>query len=126
MGIIWASPNTILGLSLGSIGLLTGGQSRIKDCVIEFHGGFVTWWITNLPWNPYVSAMTLGHTILGRSEACLDISHQHELVHVRQYEIWGPFMLPAYLGSSFYLWLNGKRPYYDNPFEKEAYEKEDV
>ena len=36
--------------------------------------------------------MTLGHTILGQTDAALDISREHELVHVRQYERWGLFM----------------------------------
>ena len=43
------------------------------------------------------------------------------MVHVRQFERWGPFMGPAYLLSSLYLWITGGRPYRDNPFEREAY-----
>ena len=42
-------------------------------------------------------------------------------VHVRQFERWGPLMGPAYLLSSLVLWLAGRRPYLDNPFEREAY-----
>ena len=32
-------------------------------------------------------------------------------------------MGPAYLGCSLALWLMGRRPYYDNPFERQAYEE---
>jgi hypothetical protein len=59
--------------------------------------------------------------ILGRDQDCLNHSRDHEHVHVRQYERWGPLMLPAYLGSSFVLYLRGFDPYFDNPFEQEAY-----
>lgn len=69
--------------------------------------------------------MTLGHTILGRSECDLDLCRAHELIHVRQYERWGPAFLPAYLGCSAYLWLRGKNFYRDNPFEREAFDQED-
>ena len=34
-------------------------------------------------------AFTLGHTVLGQTDAALDISRQHELVHVRQFERLG-------------------------------------
>ena len=34
---------------------------------------------------------------------------------------WGPFLGPAYLGCSFFLWLKGRDPYRDNPFEREAF-----
>jgi hypothetical protein len=67
--------------------------------------------------------MTLGHVILGRNQECLEYSRDHEHVHVRQYERWGPFMLPAYLGSSLVLYFRGLDPYLDNPFEIEAYDR---
>jgi hypothetical protein len=66
--------------------------------------------------------MTLGHVILGRDTAALAATREHERVHVRQYERWGPLFIPAYLGCSLYLWLRRRDPYYDNPFEVEAYE----
>lgn len=65
--------------------------------------------------------MTLGHVILGVTAADLDQVRYHEWVHVRQYERWGPFFLPAYLGASAYLWIVGQHPYLDNPFEREAF-----
>ncbi len=123
LGIIWASPYTVVGLLIGAVGLCTGGRARIRGKVIEFYGGGVKWLIARLPSGQFTIAMTLGHTILGQTDAALDISRAHELVHVRQYERWGPFMGPAYLTCSRVLWLMGRRPYRDNPFERQAYEE---
>ena len=68
-------------------------------------------------------AFTLGHTVFGQTDAALDVTHDHERVHVRQFERWGPLMGPAYLGCSLVLWLMGRRPYRDNPFERQAFEQ---
>lgn len=118
---LWASPYTLLGLFLGIIGICTGGKARVHGRVIEFYGGGVKWLIHRLPNGQFVLAMTLGHTILGQTPASLDVAFDHEMVHVRQFERWGPLMGPAYLLSSLVLWFMGKRPYRDNPFEREAY-----
>jgi hypothetical protein len=123
LGIIWASPYTLLGLLLGMVGLCTGGHARIRAGVIEFYGGGLKWLIQQFPNGQFTLAITFGHTILGQSDAALDISQEHELVHVRQYERWGPLMGPAYLACSLVLWIAGRRPYRDNPFEREAYKK---
>jgi len=119
---LWASPYTLMGLVLGGLGLCTGGSARIRGRVIEFYGGGVKWLINQFPVR-HVLAFTLGHTVLGQSDAALDISRDHELVHVRQFEVWGPLMGPAYLLCSLYLWLTGRRAYRDNPFEREAYDR---
>jgi hypothetical protein len=67
--------------------------------------------------------MTLGHVVIGRNEACLDRSRAHERVHVRQCERWGPLFIPAYALASGVVLLRGGRPYLDNPFEREAFER---
>jgi hypothetical protein len=120
---LWASPYTLLGLSIGAVGLCTGGRAQIRGRVIEFHGGGVKWFVTHLPHGQFTLALTLGHTVLGQTAAALDVARDHELVHVRQFERWGPLMGPAYLLSSLVLWIIGRRPYDDNPFEREAYER---
>jgi hypothetical protein len=89
--------------------------------VIEFYGGGVKWFVNCLPGGQFTLAITFGHVILGQTAASLDISRQHEMVHVRQYERWGPLMGVAYLACSLVLWILGRRPYKDNPFEREAY-----
>jgi len=121
--IVWALPYTLLGLSIGGIGLCAGGKVRFRGRVIEFYEGGTKWFVTHLPGGDWI-AFTLGHTIHGESESSLDIAHDHEMVHVRQFERWGPFMGPAYFISSFMLWIIGRRPYRDNPFEREAFGEE--
>jgi len=117
--LVWASPWTLLGLGVGLLGLATGGRCRQRGRVVEFYGGSVAWLLERAPIGP--CAMTLGHTILGRSPEVLDMAREHELVHVRQYERWGPLFIPLYLLASLLLWLQGKQAYRDNPFEREAY-----
>ena len=118
---LWASPNSLLGLLLGVTGCCFGGKVRIRGNTIEFYDGGTKWLIHRLPHGQFTLALTLGHVILGQTEAALDISRNHELVHVRQYERWGPTMLPAYFLSSVVVWVMGRRFYRDNPFEVEAY-----
>jgi len=117
--VVWASPWTLLGLLVGAVGLATGGRTQRRGTVVEFYGGLVAWLLAHFPGMP--GAMTLGHTVLGRTAAMLDVARRHELIHVRQYERWGPLFVPAYLLCSGVQWLRGKDPYRDNPFEREAY-----
>ena len=121
--IAWASPWTLLGLLGGLVGLLTGGRAQRTGCVIEFYGGFIVSLLKRAPVIGGASAITFGHTVLARTLADLDATRAHEAVHVAQYERWGPLFIPAYLGCSVWLWLRGKHPYWDNPFEQEAYGK---
>jgi hypothetical protein len=123
LAILWASPYTLLGLLLGLVGLCTGGRARVRGRVVEFYGGGVKWFLQQLPNGQFTLAFTLGHTVLGQTDAALDISRDHEMVHVRQFERWGPLMGPAYLACCLVLWLMGRKPYRDNPFEREAYEQ---
>lgn len=123
--ILWALPNTLLGLAAGLAGLLTGGRCQIRLGCVEFYGGLVTWGLEHAPLTGGVLAMTLGHCVIGQSAAGLDIARDHERVHVLQYERWGPFFLPAYLGVSAWLWCKGRDCYRENPFEIEAYAKAD-
>lgn len=115
----WASPWTIVGIGVGLIGCLSGGKLRVVRGAVEFSGGFVTWLLRRLPNSPM--AMTVGHTILGLTPKDLEVARDHEHVHVRQYERWGPLFVPVYLGLSALLSLRGKNSYRDNPFEIEAY-----
>ncbi len=116
----WASPASLMGLMAGTVGLCTGGKVQRIGSTLEFWGGGVT----GLMQSRLVRArgMTLGHVILGVSESALESVRSHEWVHVRQYERWGPLFLPAYLLCSAVLWLSGRNPYWENPFEVEAYD----
>jgi hypothetical protein len=122
LALAWASPYTLFGLAVGTLGLLTGGTAQIRGRTIEFYGGAVKWLILRLPHGQFTLAMTLGHTVLGQTAVSLDLAREHEWVHVRQYERWGIFFGPAYLLASLAIWLRGGRAYRDNPFEREAYD----
>ncbi len=64
--------------------------------------------------------MTLGHVILGQEEAYLWMHRAHERAHVRQYEVWGIFFLPAYALASLWAWARGGHYYRENWFERMA------
>ena len=113
----WAFvPNTALGLTLGGLNCLIGGKAERHRGCLEFHGAFITWYFKKTGF----AAMTLGHTIVGVDPYWLAVCREHEQVHVRQYENWGPFFLPAYLLSSLWQGLRGRRIYLDNWFERDA------
>ncbi len=123
---LWASPNTLLGLLALPPTLLSGGGVRVERGVVELHGGFAKWLLARgLPglfrFLGPAAALTLGHVVLGQDRRCLDESRDHEHVHVRQYERWGPFFLPAYFLASVLAWRRGEDAYRGNRFEKEAY-----
>jgi len=117
---IWASPNTCIGIALG---LVLGGRFQIVDGVIEVHGPRIAKVLQRL-WIP-AAAITLGHTVLGQSAWWLHRTRRHERVHVRQYQRWGPFFIPAYLLASVALFAIGKDGYRSNPFEIEAFREPD-
>lgn len=119
---LWASPATLIGMSIGVLGLLTGGTVERHGRTLEFSGGCIRWMLARTPIGAV--AMTLGHVVIGRDVQSLTRCRDHEWVHVRQYERWGPLFLPAYLGCSLYLWLLGYDPYRENPFEVEAYDED--
>lgn len=113
----------MIGLLVGAAGLCTGGGAMVRRGTIEFHGGCVKWILAHT--GKGVIAMTLGHAILGQAPIALDLVRDHEQVHVRQYERWGPFFIPVYLAISMWLWIIRRDPYRDNPFEIEAYDLSD-
>lgn len=112
----WAGPNTCLGVA---VGWMLGGRFCINSGVIEIHGPLVADVLKRL-WLPAM-AITLGHCVLGQTQAALDMTRIHERVHVRQYERWGPFFIPAYLLAWATLCCAGRDGYLENPFEVEAY-----
>jgi hypothetical protein len=118
---LWPAPYTALGLLLGVVALLLGGSWRREGGVIEFFGGAAGRALLRLPPSLAFSAMTLGHVILAVDRSALVQLRQHEHVHVRQYERWGPLFLPAYLLSSLVQLLRGRNPYRENHFEQQAY-----
>jgi hypothetical protein len=121
LGYAWTLPNTLLGVLFLAPALVSGGGVRFERGAMEIYGGFAKWFLCRIARG--AGAMTLGHVILGQDRVLLDITRNHEHVHVGQYVLWGPFFLPAYALSSFVCWCRGRDPYRDNRFEKPAFEQ---
>jgi hypothetical protein len=117
----WAGPNTLLGLAAGLVVLSLGGRVQLARGVAEFSGGLFAVLLSALPVVFRFNAITFGHVILGVGAAEMIAVREHEHVHVRQYEAWGPFFLLAYSASSVWQLLRGRCPYRDNYFERCAY-----
>lgn len=117
VGYAWALPVTALGLLLAAVAVVTGGSIRLRAGVVEVQGGLLGRLLRGAPWRYGGAAMTLGHVILARDEACLERSRAHELHHVRQFARWGVFLLPVYWSVTIWLRSRGFDPYLDNPFE---------
>jgi hypothetical protein len=122
---LWALPWTLVGVAIGLVAVASGGGYQRVGRVHEFHGGWLRWFLRRIPIAGGAAAMTLGQAVIARTLSDLDFSRRHELVHVAQYERWGPLFVPAYLACSAWLWLRGRDPYFDNPFEEEAYGSSD-
>ncbi len=105
-GMLWTSPNSLLGLLAGAAGLLGGARARWRprDLALVFE---------DYPWGPG-GALTLGNVILVRGASlelrCHTYAHvaglceeadvrlgDHERAHVLQYMVLGPLFLPVYL-----------------------------
>ncbi|MBI2876324.1 MAG: hypothetical protein HYY20_05530 [Candidatus Tectomicrobia bacterium] len=122
---LWAFPATCLGLLFVPLALIGGGTARRIQGVLEIQGGLVQrLFRSRLPFPYRFMAITLGHVVLGLDQQCLDVTRAHERIHVRQFERWGPLMIPLYLLSSLLAYLRGRDPYRDNRFEREAYTQE--
>ncbi|MBU6173132.1 MAG: hypothetical protein KGQ60_04975 [Planctomycetes bacterium] len=117
---LWVGPWTLIGLA---IGFLPGvGQRRIRfhRGTVGIYGPGVERLLLRAPVVGGASAMTIGHTILACNESIWRETFKHEFVHVRQYQWFGPFFVPAYLLESFWQWIRGRNPYSDNRFEVQA------
>ena len=117
---LWASPTTAIGLTALALAVASGGRVRRVTGVLEVEGGIASGLLRRVR----ASAMTLGHVVLALDGPAHDISRAHERVHVRQCERWGPLFIPAYAAASLIAWARGRHYYYDNCFEREAFNPE--
>jgi hypothetical protein len=123
---LWALPNTILGLWPVPVLLFQrSARIRLHTGVIEITGGIVSRMMNRRIGGIRPAAITFGHVVWAIDAWHLDETRNHERVHVRQYERWGPFFLPAYLLCSLVQKMRGLDHYRDNPFEREAYREQD-
>jgi hypothetical protein len=118
---LWAGPTTVLGLVV-IMALVRRSHVALVDGVIEAHGPLLRGALARLtPVCGGADAITLGHVVIGRSAEALEATRAHERVHVRQYELWGPLFLPAYVIAGLYAFACGGHPYFDNRFERPAF-----
>ncbi|MFN2526697.1 MAG: signal peptide prediction [Actinomycetota bacterium] len=107
LAILWAAPYSLFGLLLAPF----FSSHRSRHGVLLCEGAA---WPRRLGWR--YRAITFGHVVLAIDR--LDpATLAHELIHVRQYEMWGPLMVPAYLLASAWALVRGRAPYTDNAFE---------
>lgn len=117
---VWAAPASLAGLLLGLLAVVGGARLRLHHGVLEVAGGRIAPALLLQPLGTSFIAVTLGHVIIACNACAMAGCRAHEHVHVRQYERWGVFFFPLYLGSSIWQLLRGGHPYLDNHFEREA------
>ena len=118
---LWTCPNSLIGMGGALLARGTGGKMAVHEGVLEVWGGALSSILPRLPATSGVVAITLGHVVLATDRTELERTRAHEGVHVRQYERWGPLFIPAYFAASAIALLQGRDPYHDNHFEREAF-----
>jgi hypothetical protein len=117
----WASPNTLIGLLFVPSAIFPRGRLRLVDGVLEAHGPLISVVLRRcVPLAGGAAAITFGHVVLARDRWSLEAARAHERVHVRQYEIWGPLFIPAYVIAGLWALINGTGAYAGNYFERQA------
>ena len=118
---LWAAPCTAVGVVLGTPLLCAGASIRLQAGVVEIafngKGRGIAGLLDRLPF----SAVTFGHVVLAVTHKEHARLREHERVHVRQYEVWGPLLFLLYPASSLFQVLRGRHAYYDNCFEIQAH-----
>ena len=117
----WVLPVSCLGLVLIPFVIVSGGAVSFAAGVIEAEGGILTFLLSRLLPRFTIDAVTIGHVIFGQNHDSLRRCRNHEHVHVRQYERWGPLFPFLYLLSSAAALVRGRDPYRNNRFEQEAF-----
>jgi len=118
----WVLPVSCLGMILILLVLLSGGTVSFAAGALETQGGILPVLLSSRRFRFSIDAVTLGHVILGRSRKSLVRCRNHEHVHIRQYERWGPLFPALYLLSSAAALIRGLDPYRNNRFEREAFQ----
>jgi hypothetical protein len=121
----WVLPVSCIGVTLLPFVLLSGGGVSFVTGAIEAQGGLLPALLSSRRFRFSISALTVGHVIFSPDSDSLRRCRDHEHVHIRQYERWGPFFPPLYLLSSAAALLCGRDPYWNNSFEQEAFRLSD-
>jgi hypothetical protein len=117
---LWAAPVSLAAVPAVLLGAATGGRVRIHEGVLEAGGGALRPLLSHSVPGFAISAITLGHVVLGTCADALEETRAHERVHVRQYERWGVLFLPLYLLASVVALARGGSVYAGNVFERQA------
>jgi hypothetical protein len=119
-GYIWAGPGSLAALPVVALAVATGARARWRSGVVEAAGGWLRPLLARaVPGFP-ISAITLGHVVLGAGERELEETRAHERAHVRQYERWGALFPILYMASSVAAVAGGRHAWSDNAFERQA------
>ena len=118
---LWAAPCTAVGVVLGTLLLCAGASVRLQAGVVEIAFRAKARGIAGLVDRLPFTAITFGHVVLAATHNEHARLRDHERVHVRQYEIWGPLFFLLYPASSLFQVLRGRHAYYDNCFEIQAH-----
>ena len=107
---LWAAPVSCFGIMLS----FSCERRYVTRGILLAEGAR---WPRRLRWR--YRAITLGHVVLSVDKID-EVTFEHEMVHVRQYERWGPLFLVIYPSASLIAWLQGRSAYRDNVFELAA------
>lgn len=118
---LWAAPWTLFGLLLVIPLKLTGSALKCRQGIWICYGPSTQKLLRRAPISGGAAALTLGHVILACDEVTFHRTFEHEMVHVRQYERWGIFFIPAYFLASLWLFIRRRDYYRENPFEIPAF-----
>ena len=116
----WVLPVSCIGLLLIPFVIVSGGAVKVAAGVIEAQGGILRFLFSRCRFFR-IDALTIGHVVIGKNLESLKRCRDHERIHVRQYERWGPLFPFLYLLSSAAALVRGMDPYRDNRFEQEAF-----
>lgn len=105
LGVLWASPNSVLGLLAGLLAMPFGARPTFsgRDLALVFHGfpmgpgGALT--LGNVMLSTHGDMDTLCTTYAHRAKWCVQPKTRigdHERAHVLQYMALGPLFLPLY------------------------------
>lgn len=118
--LLWASPYSLFGLLMAALVIIAGGSGKREQGTLEVAFRKKTAQCGKLARSLPFRGITFGHVIIAVTEEEMERLRTHELVHVRQYELWGIFFFPAYLASSLWQLMRGRKIYWDNYFEVQA------
>lgn len=122
LGILWASPLTLFGMTLALPILLWHGKVhvvRTPTPALMISGPVADYMLDRHPFGA-MCAMAVGHVVIAEKRGLTPQVLTHELAHVRQAACWGILFPAAYLAASAWEALHGRDAYWHNVFEVAA------